>query len=89
MREREVDIAAADVEVDGVDLGEGRLRVLVFLLELVFEVVVVMVVASGILSVCILRRCWTKTMRLLLRINRDSRGLSMTGKEADRSKRLK
>ena len=60
MREREVDIAAADVEVDGVDLGEGRLRVLVFLLELVFEVVVVMVVASGILSVCILRRCWTK-----------------------------
>lgn len=61
MREREVDIAAADVEVDGVDLGEGRLRVLVFLLELVFEVVVVVVVvASGILSACILRRCWTK-----------------------------
>ena len=73
MREREVDIAAADVEVDGVDLGEGCLRVSVFFLELVFEVVVE-VVASGMLSACILRRCCTKRS-LRLKSLKSSSGL--------------
>lgn len=75
MREREVDIAAADMEDVVVSLGEGRLRVLVFfLLFLVLEVVVVAVAASGILSACILRRCWTKRS-LRLKSLKSSSGL--------------